>query len=484
MNITITALHTNSRPAFTARKTAPVTREQILNLRDSGLPETKIAKQLGVSTAYYYKKLKEFGLAKKLAKYNDELNKISKEKFETLLKHNFSINDICSYFKITTTAYYNLLERFNLKSYMHGANSKVVTKELLQELVDNNLPTEEICKRLNISKFVYYKLIVKLDIQTPAKIARERVSKITKEEIEKLIESGKTYPEISEELEISQPTLQRLVTKFKIKTKILETKDAIAKITKEKLEELIYSGKNVDEICEELNINRRNYSTLVNRFDIMTTFRQGKENISNVTKEELQRLVDKGTDIDTICKQLNINKRAFYILLKLLDINYNYKHHARLKDISKYKLEQTVKNWESQAKAEDELDVTASTFNYKARQAKVATVLSESIDRLKDLEAKKDEIQMYLDEGATPQEICEMYDIPFNMYHSLIRKYNLSSVWKKKFDSTKSITKEQLEQLIRSGKSRQEICEELNISRNTLLLKLEKFGIKNKGDIK
>ena len=192
MNITITALHTNSRPAFTARKTAPVTREQILNLRDSGLPETKIAKQLGVSTAYYYKKLKEFGLAKKLAKYNDELNKISKEKFETLLKHNFSINDICSYFKITTTAYYNLLERFNLKSYMHGANSKVVTKELLQELVDNNLPTEEICKRLNISKFVYYKLIVKLDIQTPAKIARERVSKITKEEIEKLIESGKT----------------------------------------------------------------------------------------------------------------------------------------------------------------------------------------------------------------------------------------------------------------------------------------------------
>lgn len=251
-------------------------------------------------------------------------------------------------------------------------------------------------------------------------------------------------------------------------------------VKKEKLEELIESGKSVDEICKDLNISVRNYSTLVNRFGIMTDFRKNKANSLSITKEKLQELVDKGLTAKEIYEKLNISDSVFYHLLKRLGINYNYKHHSQLKDIPKNKLEQTVKEWESQAKAEEELDIAASTFNYKAREAKVETVLSGSIDRLKELGNKKDEIQKYLDEGATQQEICEMYDIPPVMYHSLIRKYNLVSAAKKKFDSTKSITKEQLEQLLKSGKSKTDICEELGISRNTLALKLTKFGIKTK----
>ena len=201
-----------------------------------------------------------------------------------------------------------------------------------------------------------------------------------------------------------------------------------------------------------------------------------------ITKKTLQELVDKGLTAKEIYETLNISDSVFYHLLKRLGINYNYKHHANLKDIPKNKLEQTVKEWESQAKAEEELDISASTFNYKAREAKVETVLSGSIDRLQKLGNKKEEIQRYLDEGATPQEICEMYDIPPVIYHSLIRKYNLVSAAKKKFDSTKTITGAQLEQLLKSGKSKTEICEELGISRNTLALKLVKFGIKTKKD--
>ena len=480
MNITITPIYTNTTPSFGVKKGVPITKEQVLNLRATGLAEKNIAKELGVSLAYYYKQLKQLGISKKLSDYNEELNKISKDKFEELLKQKFSILEICNYFKITTTAYYNLLKKFDLRSYMHGAASKVITKKILQELVDAKLPIEEICKKLSISKSVYFKLVQKLDIQTEYKKSKEQVAKVTKEDIINLIESGKTYPEIAEILNIAQPTLQRLVTKFKIKTKILEKKDAMNNVTKEKLEELMESGKNVDEICKELNISRRNYSTLVNRFEIMTKFRQGKANNLSVSKEELQKLVDQGKTVDEICKILNISDSSFYHLLKILDINYNYKHHYKLKDISKNKLKQTVKNWESQTKAEGNLGIKAQTFNYKAREAKVSTVLSDSIDRLKELGGKRDEIQMYLDEGATPQEICEMYNIPSVMYHSLIRKYNLISTAKKKFDSCKNITKEQLEQLLKSGKSKTEICEELGISRNTLALKLTKYGITTK----
>lgn len=410
------------------------------------------------------------------------LNKISKDKFEELLKQKFSVLEICNYFKITTTAYYNLLNKFDLRNYMHGASSKVITKKTLQELVDNKIPVDEICKRLSISQSVYYKLLQKLDIQTEYKKSKARVAKVTKENIINLIESGKTYPEIAEILGIAQPTLQRLITRFKISTKILEKRKAMDNVTKEKLEELIESGKSVNEICKELNISVRNYSTLVNRFGIMTDFRKNRANFLSITKDNLQELLDKGLTAKEIYETLNISDSVFYHLLKRLGINYNYKHHANLKDIPKNKLEQTVKEWESQAKAEEELDISASTFNYKAREAKVETVLSGSIDRLQKLGSKKEEIQRYLDEGATPQEIYEMYDIPPVMYHSLIRKYNLVSAAKKKFDSTKTITGAQLEQLLKSGKSKTEICEELGISRNTLALKLVKFGIKTKKD--
>ena len=482
MKISVTPLCTP--PSFTGRKGVQITKEQVLNLRAAGLGEKKIAEELGVSIANYYKQLKELGIAQKLANYSDELSKISRDKFEELLKQNFSILDICKYFKITTTAYYTLLNKFDLRNYMHGANSKVITKEILQELVDNKIPIEEICKRLNISKSVYFSLVRKLDIQTEYKKSKAQVAKVTKEDIERLIETGKTYPEIAEALNIAKPTLQRLITKFQIKTKILQKKEAMDNVTKEKLEELIASGKSLDEISRELNISPRNYSTLVNRFGIMTVFREGKANNLSITKEKLQALVDTGRSVQEICETLNISDASFYHLLKRLGVNYDYKHHYKLKDVPKNKLEQTVQEWESQAKAKEKLNIKTSTFNYKAREEKVTTVLSGSIDRLNNLGRKKDEIQMYLDEGATPQEICEMYDIPPVMYHSLIRRYNLISEAKKKFDNAKTITKEQLEQMLKSGKSKAEISEELGISSRTLALKFDKFGIKTKDERK
>ena len=146
--------------------------------------------------------------------------------------------------------------------------------------------------------------------------------------------------------------------------------------------------------------------------------------------------------------------------------------------LSKDKIEQIVSEWESKEKAEEKLDMSVRTFYKKAKEAKVPTILSESINKLKDLGAKKEEIQMYLDEGATPQKICEMYDISPELYHSLVRKYCLVSSAKMQSERTKSITKEQLEQMIQSGKSQKEICKELGISSGTLHKRLEYFGIK------
>ena len=138
-----------------------------------------------------------------------------------------------------------------------------------------------------------------------------------------MIEGGKTYPKIAEILGISIATLKNLITKMKITTHKLQSKEANEKVTKERLEKLINSGKSIDEICKELNITVRSYSNLVNRFGIMTKIRQGKLNNSSITKEEMQNVVDEGLTVKEMCKKLKISRPIFYHLLRVLDINYN-----------------------------------------------------------------------------------------------------------------------------------------------------------------
>lgn len=72
MNITITPIYINNPPYFGVKKGIPITKEQVLQLRDAGLAEKNIAKELGVSLGYYYKQLKLLGISKKLSDYNDE----------------------------------------------------------------------------------------------------------------------------------------------------------------------------------------------------------------------------------------------------------------------------------------------------------------------------------------------------------------------------------------------------------------------------
>ena len=401
-----------------------ITKEQILKLREEGKSETEIIKTLNISTPTYYRKLKLFNIPSKKESYNKKLAEIPKEQFESFLKNKTPINEVCSTLNITTTAYYNLMEKYGLRGYILGASRKAATKEQILSLLEQKLSVAEICKQLNICKDAYFDLLNKFEISTKHKESIKRISQITKEEVDNLIKSGKSNPEIAEILNISVSTLQRLVGTLKIETKLAKSKENIANITKEQLENLINSGKKREEICKELNISERTYTDLLNKFGIITEFKQAKINISNITKEEIQALVDKDYTIDEICKKLNLTSQgSVYKLFKRHHIKYNYKHHFGEITIPKAKLEKTVKNWKSRYTIEESLGISNTCFYEKAKQANVKTVLGDSIKKLNALNPI--EIQEYLDQGATKSEVCELFDIPVQMYRSVIRKYNL-----------------------------------------------------------
>ena len=475
MNIIIRNYNVQTPLNFSARKIS-ISKEQIIALRNQGKKETEIPKILGISTCTYYEKLKQLGLSTAVSSYRQKLANIPKEEFEKMLKAKASIEDICKKFNLTVNAYYNYINNYNLRSYIVGANRKAVTKEQLQKLVDNNLSIDNICEQLGIGRDAYYELLQKFNIITEYKNKKLNIANITKDQLTSLIESDRTYSEICEELGISQSTLGKLILDFKIDTKILQTKKIVSGITKEQLQELVDSGKSNAEICKELNIPIRTYTLLTNKFGIVTDMRRAKINISNITKEELQSLVDAGFTREEICKKLNLSgEGVFYKLLKRLNIQYDYRNHAGEIIIPKKDLQRVVNEWESYQDIQEKLNISDTTFYEKTKAEKIKTVMSDSIEKIKSLNIK--EIQKKLDSGATPKEICDMFDISLSMYSSLIRQYGLVSNAKRKKLSVKSITKEQLETLITRGKTTKEICQGLNISVKTYMRLLKKFGI-------
>ena len=475
MNIITPNYYLQSRPTFCARK-INITAEQILSLRAQGKKETEIPKLLGIALDTYYKKLKQLGLPSAVSAYRDKLAQIPRDEFETMLKNKVSIEDICKRFNLTTNAYYNYINRYDLRSYIVGANRKAVTQQKLQELVDKKMSADEICEQLQIGKDAYYELIQKYNIQTEYKNRKQNIISISKEQIETQLNSGKSYSEIAEELNISRSTLRRFINDFEIDTKILQTKRIISNITKEQLQEFVDSGKSNAEISRELNIPIRTYTQLTHRYGIMTNYRKAKKNIASITKEMLQQLVDDGLTKEEICKCLNITSEAtFYKLLKRLHINYQYKNHVNEINIPKEELKRVVQEWQSRDDIQEKLKISTTTFYEKAKSANVKTVLSDSIDKIKELDL--DKMQELLDNGMSRQELCKLYDISPNIYHALVGNHGLTSSDKQQQIHVRNITKEQMEELINSGKTTKDICSELNISTSTYVRLLKKFKI-------
>lgn len=96
----------------------------------------------------------------------------------------------------------------------------------------------------------------------------------------------------------------------------------------------------------------------------------------------------------------------------------------------------------------------------------------------KTREINKAEVQEYLNQGATPQEICELFDLTPSQYNILLRTYGLENHQKELYQNADKATKEKLEEMIAKGMSKADMCRELNITSATLRNKFYKFNLK------
>lgn len=341
--------------------------------------------------------------------------------------------------------------------------------EQLKKLVHNGeggCSVAQICKTLDITPASYYYWVKKLDIQTPYKASVKHSSSITKERVLELRNSGMKYTDIIAELGVSEDAYNTLLSKWGIVTDYKREKQNIAQITKEQLESLVQGGLSVKAICEELKIPERTYSRLLDKFGLVTGRKAAKQHAASITHEMLQGLVDEGFSKQEICARLKIQEYMFYRLLKRLNVQYNYLHNAHEVKISKAKLEELVKSGKTAKEIASELGIAVTTYHEKAKALGVATVFRESIDRINSV--SKEEIQEALDAGMSVSAICEKFCITKMNYTALLRKYNLLTSMRESGEIIAGVTKEQILALRKAGKNTQEICKELNISKSTL----------------
>lgn len=346
-----------------------------------------------------------------------------------------------------------------------GRKKIIINKEQFEALISSGKTVPQICDYFSISPNKYYKLKNEFNIPSHIKDSLENISKITKEQIQQAINAGMKYNEIINKFGISSSAYNGLLKKFNIITESKSAKNNISSITKEKLQALVDSGKKVKAICEELNIPVRTYSRLLDKFGILTKRKQSKAHIESITREQILALMEQGLSKLEILEKLKIKNDTFYILLKRLDIPYNYRSHGNEINIPKEKLEEAIRSNKTTQEIADSLGIAVNTFHRKAKNQKVKTTYSPAIDIIKNIDVN--EFQKSLQSGLTIENICKKFKITKAIYTSIIRKYNLTTRQRIATENVSKVTREQILELRKQNKSPKEILKELNISHST-----------------
>lgn len=457
-------------------KTSTIPTEVVIDKLEKHIPVRKIAAEFGISLDTFYKLLREREIPYKKQALPKRLENITKEIVEELLNSGMTVPQICKKFKITQSVYYNLVERLGVVHPIKASAARLaaITKEEFLDCLNSGMSVSETCKHLHVSSSGYYQLIHKFEIKTGTMQSIENIESIKKEDIEILINAGKSNPEIAEKLNITLSALNSLIAKFGIVTKHIQTRQNISLITKERLQELVNSGKPVKEICEILRISVRTYSRLVKQFGIATERQRAKEYLSSITRETLQTLVNEGLSVSEICQRLKINRSAFYRLLKQFKINYNYAHHYNEILIPKSVLQDKAQSGETTKEIANSLGISVGTYHIKAKQAEVKTVLRDSIDTIADISFET--FQNAINKCKSVKEVCRTLNITEMNYNSLMHKYLVDTPQRCSSSAIANVTAEQIQKMRAAGKSVRDICSELYISQSSY------YRILNKGN--
>ncbi len=293
-----------------------ITKEQILELHNSGKKYNEILKILGISEDTYNTLLAKFGIKTDSMQAKKNISEITKERLENLIHSGLTVKKICEELNISERTYSRLLDKFGLTTGRKAAKKHIasIKPEMLQSLLDSGCSKPEICTRLKINDCMFYRLLKRFDIKYNY-LHNSNEIKIPKQRLEELANSGKTVEEITKELGVSLTTYYQKTKEAGVKTVFRDSIDRIMSVPKDELQKSLDAGMTVKEICAKYKISEMNYIALIRKYNLATPQRISSDIISNVTKEQILALRNDGKKSEEICKELNISKSTMRRIL-------------------------------------------------------------------------------------------------------------------------------------------------------------------------
>lgn len=458
-----------SRVSFCSSKPINVTKEQLVPLINQGLSLPEIGKRIGGVSKYICAKiLKQYGLVTLSQTSRRAGANVLTDEFKKMVESGIPRSEVVEKLGITVGIYNRMYRELGVKSTKVKQKDFIdaIKKETFLELINSGKTVPEIRKALNnISRETYDALLKKFGIETVHKKRLNNAKQISKEQLIGLLEAGKTSEEVIKELKISHSTLMRCLSTYKLETVYSQNRKNSESITKELFLEIYNTSKNVNEIITKLGISKSTYKKLLSKFEIITKRKENNTRTNNITREQLQNLVDSDLSAKDIYTRLNISNKTFYNLLKLHKIDYNYQHHNKEIKIPMAKLVEVANSGKSINEITEELGVYASTYATKAKIAQINTKLRSSINKIESI--TKNEIENLINSKLNVNEICEKLNITNSIYCQLIEKYNINTKSKRIHEHISQVTKSQILELKSIGKKMKEICEELGISKTS-----------------
>ena len=354
------------------------------------------------------------------------------------------------------------------------------TREDITSRLEQGKGRNEICKELGISENSYAKLLKKFGIITRTKRTMHLTASLTKEKLEEILSQNKSLDEISKELGITKETINYHRKKFGIKSEKNDQKEYVRAITREDVLSLIDKNMSRPEICNALNISEGTYTNLLNRFNIVTKQKVANKRGKNISREDITSRLDSNMPIMKICEDLNISWSTFKKLTT--EFGIQTKGMKALKQnatITKEQLEELMSQGLSRDEICKQLNISRKTYNEKLNKFGIKSKLKQDKERVASI--TKEQLEDLINSEKSVDEICEELNISKSAYNRLINKFGIKGRQKSKIDNE---IIEKLKILAKEGKSREKICEELQISKNTYWTLCNKAGIQSESQLK
>ncbi len=211
-------------------------------------------------------------ISKWLDKYNIRTRSISealltekgikptKEQLEERIKNN-SLRDVAKYFGISQTLVFNLLNEFNI-NFRKGVESKIPSREELEKLYSTK-SSNEIAQEFGVKRFTVVKWLKKYNIHVRSfneeYFLLNGIEKPTKELLKKLYCSGKKpTTQIGKEIGVSSTTIAKWLNEYNIPIRShseAKLSNGIIRPSREELERLYNKGKNFEEIAKKYGVS-------------------------------------------------------------------------------------------------------------------------------------------------------------------------------------------------------------------------------------